>query len=55
MHLTITDHFGMDENDMLKFRPVTGAFESWYWLQHGKKYNPFRTKLYYRIKMSGRF
>ncbi len=52
LHLTIIDHFGLDEEDMLAYRMFHRGFESWYWLQHGLDYHPFRTNLYYTISIS---
>jgi len=51
--IEITDHFGMDKADVLKFQYWNPGFAAWWRLQHVAGYKPFRTKLYLKAKITG--
>jgi hypothetical protein len=43
LSITITDHFGIDDNDVIKFRDANPGFPSWWILQKRRDYVPFKT------------
>ncbi|MSS63425.1 DUF3289 family protein [Velocimicrobium porci] len=54
---TFYDHFGLDENDMNKNFVMLAGFQSWFTLQHYKKYNknykPFVTVCKFDVTFGG--
>jgi hypothetical protein len=48
-YFEITDHFGLDRGDVMKYQYAPGAggigFAAWWALQHRKAYCPFKTKI----------
>ena len=53
--IEITDHFGLDKKDVLKFQlwGLGAGFVGWWRLQHMSGYKPFKTKLYLRATITG--
>ena len=43
----ITDHFGLDKRDVLKFQGKERGFVTWWTLQFRRNYKPILTKNYY--------
>jgi hypothetical protein len=50
----ITDHWGMDKPDVLKFQNANVGFVAWWVLQHKRDYKPFLTKIYVTRKLKGK-
>ncbi len=43
LSITITDHFGIDDDDVIEFRDKNPGFPSWWILQKRRDYVPFKT------------
>jgi hypothetical protein len=50
----ITDHFGLDKNDVLTYQTTHRGFVAWWALQHKRDYKPFLTKIYVTRKLKGK-
>ena len=50
----ITDHFGLDKPDVIKFQDAREGFAAWWILQHKKAYRPFITKLRFVTLLKGK-
>ena len=44
-YFEVTDHFGLDKPDVIKFQGYHSGFAAWWALQHKKNYPPFKTKI----------
>lgn len=44
-YFEVTDHFGLDKHDAIKYQYSHHAFSAWWALQHKRNYPPFRTKI----------
>lgn len=45
LRIHVYDHYGLDWNDVKKFKSVHDGFSSWYVLQHVRGYKPFLTRM----------
>lgn len=50
----ITDHFGLDKNDVLTYQAYHRGFVAWWALQHKRDYKPFLTNIYVTRKLKGK-
>jgi len=49
----VTDHFGLDKRDVLKFQSKHSGFAAWWLLQHKRDYRPFKTKIWVKATIRG--
>ncbi|MFQ6610404.1 MAG: DUF3289 family protein, partial [Fidelibacterota bacterium] len=49
----ITDHFGLDKKDALKYQTKHSGFAAWWLLQHKRDYRPFMTKVWVTATLKG--
>jgi uncharacterized protein YecA (UPF0149 family) len=49
----VTDHFGLDKRDALKFQTKHSGFAAWWLLQHKRDYRPFKTKVWVKATLGG--
>lgn len=51
--LDITDHFGLDKRDVLKYQYKSAGFAAWWLLQHQLGYKPFKTRIKLKFIING--
>jgi hypothetical protein len=49
----VTDHFGLDKDDVLKYQQFSRGFAAWWVLQHKKNYPAFRSKIWIIATLRG--
>ncbi len=53
-YFEVTDHFGLDKEDVLKYQGVQLGFAAWWVLQHKRDYPPYRTKFTILATLKGK-
>ena len=50
----ITDHFGLDRADALKYQGINDGFAAWWLLQHDRGFIPEKTKIWVVATIKGK-
>jgi hypothetical protein len=53
-YFEVTDNFGLDKTDVIKFQGRHPGFAAWWALHHRRGYTPFRVRITLQARLQGK-